>query len=345
MDSCSPSATGLKPSVVSHSLPGPAGTQLQLPLAGTTALERYGSADPPGWPSPCQPYSWRPLQQPHSEWPAALLQRLAPKAGAGAPAVPTPDALALAGAPAVSPEAAFQVALKHEAEQAAAAAAAEPAEPPAETAPSGAATAAAAAAPTTTGAKRSRGRRRGRGQPAGEEDDADALEALPLESEATIEVEGHRVQRHIHIDGGAPWAVWGLGWVLPLSAAGRLSSAVGARFLPAFSASQHPPASCSLQTSRCWWAARRWRRCWAGRATRRSRPPSEGEGRFWFVVLFCVPLGVGCCGVASPNAAHPTPVAQEAGLLAAQVRRQRVQGQTGGSWPAPGGGPAAPPRA
>lgn len=113
--------------------------------------------------------------------------------------------MALAGAAgaAVSPEAAFQVALQHEAEQAAAAAAAaEPIDPPPEALVSSAA-AAAAAAPAATGVKRSRsGRRRGRGQPAAEEDDEDALEALPLESEAAIEVEGHRVQRHIHSDGG-----------------------------------------------------------------------------------------------------------------------------------------------
>lgn len=63
--------------------------------------------------------------------------------------------------------------------------------------------------PAAAAGKR-RGRRRGRGQPA-DEDDADALEALPLESEAAIEVEGHPVQRHIHSDGGEPGAgavVW-----------------------------------------------------------------------------------------------------------------------------------------
>ncbi len=273
----------------------PAGTPLALPLAGTTAEERYGRCDPPGWPSPCQPYSWRPLQQPHTEWPAAVLQLLAPAAGSSAPAVPTPDAVALAGAAAagaaVSPEAAFQVALQHEAEQAAAAAAAaEPADPPPEALVSSAAVA-AAAAPAAAGGKRSRsGRRRGRGQPAAEEDDEDALEALPLESEAAIEVEGHRVQRHIHSDGGEEWAgfwIWCCKYVCVFGLEGEKGNEEQQRpwpaslrdpfpHLPAHSQPAHPSAICFyLQASRCWWAARRWRRCWAAPETRRSRPPSE----------------------------------------------------------------------
>lgn len=180
----------------------PADTPLALPLAGTTAEARYGPRHRPAWPSPCDGYTWRPLQQPRAEWPATVLQALHPAAASGregvagaaaAAAVPTPDAVALQGAAAgaaVSPEAAFQVALQHEVEQAAAAT--ETTAPPAG--------AAATELPPFVNKSRS-GRRRGRPAP-GDEDDADALEALPLESEATIEVGGHPVQRHIHTDGG-----------------------------------------------------------------------------------------------------------------------------------------------
>lgn len=97
-----------------HGVPS-AALPLALPLSGTTEEERYGRRYEPSWPSPSQPYSWRPLLCLREQMPASW--------GPAAPAAPMPAHAARGPAaegnqqgPAqpMLPRHAFQVAVKVE---------------------------------------------------------------------------------------------------------------------------------------------------------------------------------------------------------------------------------------
>ena len=80
-----------------------AGSQLTLALVGCTEGQRYGPRLGADWPSPCQPYSWQPLQQPSNQVPAWVLQ-LKPEAELLSNAAPAAAAAAAAEQRAAAPQ-------------------------------------------------------------------------------------------------------------------------------------------------------------------------------------------------------------------------------------------------